>query len=224
MFITERLVGSIAPHLCIICGSEGSLLCDWCLPDAMPPVPSRCYRCHSLTDNSSVCKKCRPKSRLGHVWVRTEYDGHAKRLIHDFKFERAQAAAAPVARLMAEPVPYLDRQVIVTHVPTATSRVRRRGYDHARLLAGQLAKNLDLAYAPLLMRLGQTRQVGSKRSSRLAQLQGAFTVRKSGPIQGGHILLVDDIVTTGATLELAARVLKAGGAKSIDAAVFAQKI
>ena len=144
-----------------------------------------------------------------------------KQLIHDFKFERKQAVAPIMARLMAESLPYLPADTIVTHVPTATSRVRQRGYDHARLLAKFLAKEAGLAYLPLLARVGQARQVGAKRQTRLSQLDGAFRV--IGPVQKAPIVLVDDIVTTGATLATATRCLKSSGAKVVDAVVFAQK-
>jgi ComF family protein len=111
---------------------------------------------------------------------------------------------------------------VVTHVPTATSRVRRRGYDQAELLARQLAQDLKLPYASLLIRDGQSRQVGATRQARLAQLTHAFRIPKHFP-QNVSILLVDDVVTTGATIETAARILRAAGAKSVSAAVFAQK-
>jgi ComF family protein len=223
MFLLERLISSVAPHRCIKCGGEGSVLCAWCLPDSMPPLPSRCYNCRAITDNSRVCTKCRPTSRLGHVWVRTSYEDNAKRLIHNFKFERVQDSASVIAQLMAEPVPYLDRSTIVTHVPTATTRVRQRGYDHAKLIAKELAQGLGLPYRPLLIRIGQTRQVGAKRSLRLQQLRDSFEIVGSKSIHGAHILLVDDIITTGATLESAAVWLKKAGAKTVDAVVFAQK-
>jgi ComF family protein len=159
--------------------------------------------------------------RLKHVWAATDYDGFAKRLVQAFKYERAQAAAAIIASSMRAALPYLAGALVV-HVPTATSRVRSRGYDHTGLLARALAKQLNLESAPALARLGQSRQVGSKRKQRHLQLSSAFRVKNSSKIAGRHILLVDDIVTTGSTLEAAANALKAGGAKTVDAVVFAQ--
>lgn len=127
-----------------------------------------------------------------------------------------------MAGFMQETLPYLDDALIVP-IPTATIRLRRRGYDHTRLLARQLSRLLGLPYATALARLGQSRQVGTKRTERISQLAGAFYVKNAGLIKGAHILLVDDVVTTGATLEEAARTLKRAGAKTVDAAVFAQK-
>lgn len=74
MFIVERLLSVLAPHQCMVCGDEGSVVCDWCLPDFALPLPSRCYACKVATPDSQVCKKCRRTSKLKHVWVRAEYE------------------------------------------------------------------------------------------------------------------------------------------------------
>ncbi len=221
--ILENIVSLIAPHYCLVCGGEGAVVCAWCLPDLAAPLPERCYRCKAAAKDSLVCQKCRRVSRIRHVWVRTEYEGLAKRLVHDFKFERKVAAAEPIAKLMIESLPYLPPDTIVTHAPTASSRVRRRGYDPADLLARSIARQLGLRQEVLLLRTTQTRQVGSKRAVRLAQMQAAFRPIHAESLQKTTILLVDDLTTTGATLEAAARCLKSAGAKKVDAVVFAQK-
>lgn len=223
MFVLERILSVVAPHRCLICGGEGEVICAWCLPDLAPPLPARCYRCRAQSENSLVCKKCRRDSRVKHVWVRTSYEGMAKQLIHDFKFERKQAAAEPLARLMAEALPYLPPETIITHVPTASSRARQRGYDHAELLAKALARELSLPHIALLARTGQARQVGAKRAERLDQLQDAFRFVNAPETRSAPILLVDDLVTTGGTLEAATTCLKQNGVKLVDAVVFAQK-
>lgn len=223
MFILETIVSLVAPHNCMICGAEGDVICVWCLPDFTEPLPECCYKCKKQFSGSLVCQKCRRTSRLKHVWVRSSYGSKVKQLIHDFKFERKQAAAKPIAQLLSETVPYLSRDVIVTHIPTATSRIRQRGYDHAALIAKALASELGLPYQHLLVRTTQTRQVRSARAVRLKQLDGAFKVIKPETVRKSHILLIDDIVTTGGTIEAAAKTLRLAGAKTIDGAVFAQK-
>ena len=106
--------------------------------------------------------------------------------------------------------------------PTATSRVRQRGYDQAKLLARALARQAGLPYLDCLARVGQTHQVGATREQRLRQLQAAFRVRRPNAVRSAYLLLVDDVSTTGATLELAATILKSAGARRVDAIVFAQ--
>lgn len=221
MLLFDSLLSLIAPHRCLVCDREGELVCAWCRPDFAEAVPSRCYRCLSRTDYFTVCKRCRPQTRLRQVWVSTTYDNRPKELIHRLKFERAQAAAKLIAGFMHETVPYLPPETILVPVPTASSRVRQRGYDQSLLIARELGKLRQLKTVPALRRFGQHRQVGTSRRQRLQQLQGAFRMRPSVNIQSASILLVDDVVTTGATLEAAATVLKRAGAIHLNAAAFA---
>jgi ComF family protein len=158
---------------------------------------------------------------MGHVWIASRYSGLPEQLIHTFKFERAQAAALEIAYLMHQALPHLRPGTVIVPVPTVTSHIRQRGYDHTDLLARALSRESKHAYDPALRRLGQSRQVGAVRVQRLAQLRGAFRAAK--PVAGKNILLVDDVVTTGATLEEAAWVLHRAGAKRINGLVFAQK-
>lgn len=224
MAIIEQIIGFIAPHNCVGCGAEGSLLCAWCAPDALVAPPSRCYRCQAQTADSAVCPSCRPQTRLKHVWVAAEYGGISKELLYALKFARARAAADVIASTMFDTLPYLDPETILVHVPAATSRVRKRGYDQSALIARVLSQKTDLKHLTLLARHGQSRQVGAKRGERLNQITNAFSVPHKYLAKDVCILLIDDVLTTGATLQEAAVTLKTAGAKTINAAVFAQKL
>lgn len=149
--------------------------------------------------------------------ARTTYSGYAKSLVWKLKAGSARAAADEVASLL----PLIDCDIVVP-VPTASSRVRQRGYDQAVLIAKAYARRHRLPCSKHLVRQSQTRQVGASRAQRLAQLNRAFRVVNKKDLAGQRVILVDDVMTTGATLEVAARLLKAAGAKSVDAAVFAQ--
>ena len=154
------------------------------------------------------------------VYAVTSYDGLAKEVLHRLKFERARAAADDIAGILATRCTGA-KQTFVTHVPTADKRVRQRGYDQAALIAQALARRLDLPYSPLLARIGDERQLGQQRTVRTEQLQGAFRPLHTTSLPKAHILLVDDVLTTGATCEAAARTLRAAGASRVSAAVFA---
>jgi ComF family protein len=151
------------------------------------------------------------------------YTGTAKQLIRKLKFERSKAGAAVIATLLGEDLPYFPADTVVTYVPTARKRVRLRGYDQTRLIAEQFAKHRGLQCASLLVRHGYSRQVRSTRAQRAKQAAENYTAKRE-QLHFDTVLLIDDILTTGATLEASARVLKKAGAKHVNAAVFAQKL
>jgi len=113
---------------------------------------------------------------------------------------------------------------LIVPVPTATGRVRERGFDHAALLARQVAKDLGLPVSRPLGRLGQSRQVGAKRPQRQIQMADKIWVKNRGAVAGQQILLIDDVVTTGATLKEASKVLRQVGATRVDALIFAKRL
>ncbi len=153
----------------------------------------------------------------------TDYTGAAQQLIYGLKFDRKQAAASIIGHRMQRMLPDVG-DVAVVPVPTAARRVRQRGYDQAVLIGRDLGRRLSGAsYCPVLRRRGHARQVGAGRSARLQQLGGALWVARPVAIRGRHVILVDDVVTTGATLEAAALPLRLAGAASVSAIVFAHK-
>lgn len=228
MSIFELTIGWLAPPSCIGCGEEGELLCEPCIQSDILPYGERCFLCGAISIRCRTCKKCRQSSPR-HVWVATDYAGAAKELLKTYKFGHTRQAARPLSRLMADELQQFNSDTdidganyLVVPVPTASSRVRARGFDHSYLLAKGLASQLNLKYSPALGRLGQARQVGAKRAERIKQQTAQYFLRR--PVQGQNILLVDDVVTTGATLRSATKTLRAAGAKKVDALVFAKSI
>lgn len=223
MSIIDTLIAVVAPDDCMSCGIEGKLLCSACMPHACPAVVSRCYRCGVRSDGGRTCGACSQYTALRAVWVCTDYSDLAKRLIYRLKFGRSQSAASAIAQLMHTSLPR-TAECIVVHAPTANARVRARGYDQALLIAKRLSSSRRGAeHAACLRRVGNARQLGASRSVRKVQLVGAFRAVRAGAFRGKHVLLVDDVMTTGATLESAALCLHSAGAASVSAVVFARK-
>lgn len=220
MQLIENLVATIAPHECVGCGAEGSLLCSNCV-EHLESVPSRCYRCKRWSADSLTCRACRRQTSIHSLWAVTSYDTElAKELLHRVKFERAKEGAKTIATLMAgrHTTP---TDVVITHVPTAPTRIRARGYDQSALIAKALGRIWRQPYSPLLARIGNDRQLGQRREVRKQQMADAFRPIKQSFIKDEHILLIDDVLTTGATSEAAARTLRQAGAARVSCFVFA---
>ena len=147
-----------------------------------------------------------------------------KDLIYQVKLGRDRLLARQLGQYMAELLPYLSDDVLVCPVPTAATRVRRRGFDQAELLARAVARVKSLPYRPCLVRQGNFDQIGKRRSERFKQMQSSFAVRPGVDLAGRTFLLVDDVLTTGATLEAAATTLRASGTRHVDTLVVARHL
>jgi ComF family protein len=224
--ILESAIGWLAPALCVGCGAEGSAFCVDCA-DRITNFGERCWRCNRLSPLSKTCPSCRHIGGPGSVWIVTNYDKLTQPLVRKYKFGHLRAAAEPLAKMMVETMLMgkdITADYLVVPVPTATSRRRQRGFGHSELLAKQVAIRLRCQSANALRRLGQSRQLGSRREDRLTQLAGSFAVRRPGLVQGQKVLLVDDVLTTGGTIIAATRALKAAGAAGVDALLFAKRL
>jgi ComF family protein len=224
MLDLDRFVGMLAPHQCLACGVEGSLLCSLCMEAAGDPLPPRCVGCHKLSEHSRTCKSCKNWLVVDSVVVATAYEGLYEELLFALKFDCKRQSADPIAEIMSKSGIDVNQETVLCPVPTAPSRIRQRGFDHTKLITKKISKNLSLESSSILRRNTNTRQFGASRANRLKQMENEFYIAKDSEIKNKDIVLVDDVVTTGATLSGCAKVLKKAGAKSVRALVFAQKI
>lgn len=226
MSLLDSVVGWVAPAECLGCGLEDHVLCEACAAAEIIDYGEHCAFCGVLSYGGRTCQKCRPGSPR-HVWVTTNYEGLAQKLIGRYKFDELRAAADDLAELMSQTFHDYQSEAadyLVVSLPTATARRRQRGFDHANLLAKKIAVRLNLQTAPVLGRLGQSRQLGARREIRIKQAEGQYYVRLAELINDRKILLIDDVITTGATLRAATKTLRQAGVKRIDALVFAKRL
>lgn len=220
MRIIDSALSILAPYECLGCSAEGYLLCGPCR-HGLPPAPELCYRCQRPSKGAYACADCRAFTRLSYVRAGTVYAGVAKELVLRLKFSGAKRAARDMAKRVSGLMEGQSTGTVIVPVPTAAGRVRARGYDQAGLLARELSRQTRLTYLDCLVRVGHARQVGADRQRRLHQLEGVFRAR-SDRLPARHVILIDDVTTTGATLESAASALGNHVSGRISAVVFAQ--
>lgn len=211
----DRLLSVIAPHYCVACRREGCLLCLECQQLLLDSAEPCCIMCGAPRHEQWLCTSCRESSQIDEAWLAGSYDDALKKLIFAYKFERAKSGYRHISALLEDVVPYIFTTTIVVSIPTLRAHIRQRGYDHTALFAKEFAKNRHFTYSAILKRKNNKyRQVGANRVARLKQAEDMFEINKPLPV-GATILLVDDVVTTGATVAAAAKTLKNAGAKQV---------
>lgn len=201
------VAASVLPSLCAACGRS-------CRPTAVV-----CTRCARRLARAEPLRGAGPPG-LDRVWSSAPHEGAARDLVTALKLRRL----LPVAELIAERIEWLAPASLLsgTIVPVPTVRLRSlgRGFDPAAEIAATLAERTGLALKPCLVRRGGGRQVGRRRSERIGHppdIQPRGEVPRS-------VLLVDDVLTTGATLSACARALRRAGAVRVAAITFTRRL
>lgn len=225
----RRAAGAVLfPHECVACGREGKLLCAECESRISAPLRGvfSCPGCGVATPFGTVCGACRPDSPLAGAVAAAPYAHPAWReLLHAYKYENVAEAGAGLARLFGAflrrheaAVASFAADATVVPVPLHWWREARRGFNQAEVFARVLARRLDLPVArDWLERRFRWRRQADIRAADQRTVNASGSVRYRGPtdLAGRRLVLIDDVLTTGATLKECARVLKAAGAGEI---------
>ncbi len=228
----------IYPNRCPACKSrisgneKGHLICGRCREAIEKNLPPFCASCGRHLDNmdvaKNICHGCLDtKFHFDRAFSPCIYKGTVKKLIHEFKYNGKDYLGEPLAGLMNEfirdyrlPIEYMD---FIVPIPLYKSRLREREFNQARVLSEQVAGEFGKrVLADILVRIRRTRsQTELSPEKRRLNVEGSFGIKDAAALKGANILLVDDVLTTGATLDEASRVLKQNGAGIIVAMTLA---
>lgn len=215
-------------------GAGGALVCGRCRSRLTPPPPPLCPRCgfprlrtgRAPTPSCQECREWPPglRSARSACLLREPADA----LVYQLKYRGWRRLAEPMARRMVTtPLPddAARETRVVTPVPTTAVRLRERGYNQAELLARAFARMTGRTVICSLERtVGASSQIALQPAARLANVAGAFGMVAGGEtaVAGEHVLLVDDVLTTGATVAACAAALVEGGARCVSVMTFAR--
>jgi ComF family protein len=223
----RRWLRGLLPTRCLVCrepGIAGRALCGACTA-VLPWMPHACDRCaQPLPAGDPRCGAClRRPPPLDAVVAAFDYRFPVDRLLPRFKFHRDLAAGALLGTCLAEATADATRPDALVPIPLHIARLRTRGYDQALELARSLSRRQGLTLrTDLLQRVRATApQSRLDARARRRNVRHAFAVAAL-PDMPAHVVLVDDVMTTGATLHAAAAVLRRAGVARIDAWVCAR--
>ena len=215
------LLDLVYPTYCLVCEQESEdYLCAKCIESIDTISPPVCRKCGIPTEEY-MCFECRERNYV-FTMARSAaiYDGSLRNAIHLFKYSRRIVLADPLAQLMIRCLPdtrLVGKFDIVVPIPIHPSRMRERGFNQAEELARRLCEAINIPMnTQVLYKLKKTRhQANLPEDERLINLQGSFAVRNADMIRGRRVLIVDDVMTTGSTLNEAAQVLLSAGAGEV---------
>jgi ComF family protein len=217
----------IFPRQCAVCGAFDQDLCEACAAK-LEPSGFSCLFCGTENLDGRTCFFCKNMYALDGFTSSVSYhDPHTQTIMSAFKYRNHRGLTAPIAALMVRDGGPLGTSCMLLPLPLAAKRFRERGYNQAELLARELSKisSIPLCDSSPLEKIRHTPQQAKAKSreARFTQIENAFALRveSSSFIANKRVILVDDVTTSGATLNEAARVLKEGGARSVWGWVFA---
>ncbi|TAL50932.1 ComF family protein [Patescibacteria group bacterium] len=218
--LRDLAVEALFPRFCVACRREGALMCQACL-DQWTPVPPQvsCAFCGRV-GSPRTCAECREDRYLDGLSYFVPY-GNAliKDLIKSWKFHGDRSVEEVFVKSLRRATPRMSPPLApywVTHVPLHESRLRSRGFDQAQQVATWAGELFGLPVETLVRRKQKTIQQSqtSHEQRRVGEMDHVFELMP-GIVVPDHVLLCDDVFTSGTTMDAAARLLKENGAKTI---------
>jgi competence protein ComFC len=226
--VNRLALDCLFPRICVGCGRIGEYLCVECsarLPVLHGPL---CPHCGQPQSSGIICPSCAGKpSALSSVRSVFRFEGTVRHAIHELKYRNLRAIAPTLATYLTEHVSTLTTTYdVVIPVPLHPKRLNRRGYNQAELLAREIAEARGVSLSASALRrtrAGESQARTGSMSERHQNVMGAFACTDTS-MSGKQVLLIDDVCTTGATLEACAAALRAAGASTVSGLTVAREV
>lgn len=230
------LINLLYPAVCRVCSKKidefGRNICGDCVKKIKERLPPFCVKCGrqlegdpELTVACPDCRQCAPY--FDKAWSACHYDDPLKGLIHDFKYKRISSLSTDFTALIIDFMKKYgvgkDCQMILS-IPMHPNRLFKREINHSDILAQDLGEKLGIAYSINTLKKTKDTSFQSKlkREARIKNLQSSFALKNSSIVHNKNILLVDDLFTTGSTVNECSRLLKSSGARCVEVITLAR--
>jgi ComF family protein len=223
--LVQAFLDLVYPPRCAGCGRMGTSFCERCQAQVEFIVPPVCRLCGRPQPKEGICSRCRAlPSSLDAILTVGLFSGPLRHAVHALKYKNNATLAAPLGALMVDlwrqgDLPHAD---LIVPVPLHSRREAERGYNQAILLARALGRGVGVPVdeSTLIRQRPTPPQVGLSLAQRRENVEGAFACR--GDLRGKSVVVVDDVCTTGATLEACAASARVGGADAVWAFTLAR--
>jgi competence protein ComFC len=222
-----KIIDWIYPPSCCSCGKIGKLFCDDCFSILQTPSIYSCTLCGEPLKKPGICLRCR--THPPHFYSLRSlgyFTGPLRDAIHSLKYQRnfglGEFFSSPLAQIIMRERWQID---LITAVPLNEKRRKERGYNQAEVLAEPVARKMSVLYSSnIIKRIKHTdSQVGLSLQERQNNVAGAF-LAVSELVNSKNILIIDDVATTGSTIDACAKALKDAGAKNVFALTLAKTV
>ena len=221
--LLDSISSSLSPHSCIMCCNEGNVLCENCQITLFDETLNQCWHCSQPARFYETCSSCLPYSSLDGLFVIGAYKEQLKEAVRRYRYNFAQQLAQDVTKLFTRNLPYFEAPG-VTFVPSSNQHRRQRGFDQGALLAKTYAHEQKAKFFRGIERLGRDTQVNATREERAQQAKHHFVIYSHTGEVPETVFLFDDVVTTGASMNRCAELLKAAGAQTVFGVTLARNV
>jgi len=216
------------PRSCVGCGRVGDFICVRCSKKLSRLLPPICQRCGRPESSGMYCRGCwGTHNHIHEIRSVFVFEGIIRTAVHEFKYRNLRSIAASLSKYMADY--FVEHELaadVLLPVPMHAGRLKKRGYNQSELLAGQISATISVPVRGDLIKRVRDNKPQARTScveERWSNMRDAFTC-VSNEVSGKDIIIIDDVCTSGATLEACAVALKSKGANKISGFTLAREI